>query len=271
MPRPLTRRGILAGMTAPAAGVLPTPFMNATPLQGQPPPATPPDKGRTRPRVVAFDVIETLFDTAPLDPVLGGLGLPRGSLKTWFTGFLRDAFALESMHDFKPFKVVASESLNALLASQGLQDKRAEIHKVLEAFTSLPAHPDVKEAFGMLQKADVTILTLTNGGAASTEAMLEAAGLRGFVARVISIEEVNRWKPSREVYLHAATSMGVAPSEMALVAAHDWDVGGAAKAGLTAAGVVREGKAFSAAFTQPHITGKSLVEVVQALLALPAS
>ena len=35
--------------------------------------------------------------------------------------------------------------------------------------------------------------------------------------------------------------------------------------------IVREGKAFSAAMHGPHISGTSLVEVVQALLALPAS
>ena len=270
MKPPITRRGIPAGMGAPAAGAFLAPVIDGT-LQGQPPLEKASDGRRSRPRVVAFDVIETLFDTAPLEPVLAELGLPAGSLKFWFAGLLRDAFALESMADFKPFKDVAVGSLHALLVAHGLEEKRTGIPRVLQAFTTLPAHPEAKEAFGLLGKAKVGIVTLTNGSAASTEAMLKGAGLRGFVERVISIEEVNHWKPSREVYLHAAKSMGVTPREMALVAAHDWDVGGAAKAGLTAAGIVREGKAFSGAMHGPHISGKSLVEVVQALLALPAS
>ena len=224
---------------------------------------------RQRPRIVAFDVIETLFDTQPLNSVLSSIGLPKDSLQVWFPRFLRDAMALEVMGEYLPFREVASASLEALLTEHQLDANRDNIEKVLSAFGGLKAHPDIRPAFDALRAARVRIITLTNGSADTTRKMLTGAGLDGFVEQVLSIEEVRHWKPSREVYLHAAESMGIAPQHLALVAAHDWDTAGAGRAGFTTGGVAREGRRFSSAMPQPDVMGATLVEVVQALLALP--
>lgn len=80
---------------------------------------------------------------------------------------------------------------------------------------------------------------------------------------------MKHWKPARMVYLFAAKEMGVDPQEMALVAAHDWDIAGAGRTGLTTGGVVRPGQQFSSALLQPDVRGATLPEVVRALLALP--
>jgi len=68
---------------------------------------------KRRTHIVAFDVIETLFDTKPLDPLLSSIGLPEGSLQVWFARFLRDAFALEVIGEYRPFHEVAAASLEA--------------------------------------------------------------------------------------------------------------------------------------------------------------
>jgi 2-haloacid dehalogenase len=57
---------------------------------------------------------------------------------------------------------------------------------------------------------------------------------------------------------------------MALVAAHSWDVAGARRAGLTAAFTANRAERVPAAVLEPpHVQGASLVEAVEALLALP--
>ncbi len=235
------------------------------------PAATPasPSAPRHRPRIVAFDVIETLFDTRPLDPLLSSIGLPEGSLAVWFPRFLRDAFALEVAGEYQPFREIASASLEALLREHRLDPVRANIDKVLSAFAELPAHPDVKPAFEALREGGVRIITLTNGSADTTRKMLAGAKVDAFVEQSLSIEQVKHWKPARVVYLHAAKVMGVEPHEVALVAAHDWDTAGAGRAGLTTGGVARDGKHFSSAMPPPDTLGATLVEVVRALLALP--
>ena len=46
------------------------------------------------PRVVVFDVNETLSDLQPLRPSLEAAGVPGALLETWFAAVLRDGFAL---------------------------------------------------------------------------------------------------------------------------------------------------------------------------------
>lgn len=65
-----------------------------------------------------------------------------------------------------------------------------------------------------------------------TTALLERAGLDGFVSRVISIDEVRQWKPAPAVYRHAADVIGVEPTRLAHVAVPACDLHGAHDAGL---------------------------------------
>ncbi len=225
---------------------------------------------KRRPRIVAFDVIETLFDTKPLDPLLSSTGLPEGSLPVWFARFLRDAFALEVIGEYRPFREVAAASLQALLLEHRLEGESEKIDKVLSGFADLPPHPDVRPAFQALRDAGVRIITLTNGSAETTGKMLAKAGLEGFVEQTLSIDQVKHWKPARAVYLYAAKAMKVEPHEMALIAAHDWDTGGAGRAGLSTGGIMRAGKHFSTALPAPDVVGNTLVEVARRLMELPA-
>ncbi|MDQ6625228.1 MAG: hypothetical protein M3Y69_03670 [Verrucomicrobiota bacterium] len=53
-----------------------------------------------------------------------------------------------------------------------------------------------------------------------------------------------------------------------MFAAHDWDIDGANKAGLTTGYLVRKQPRGSSAMASPHFVGRSLPEVLRALLAL---
>jgi 2-haloacid dehalogenase len=61
----------------------------------------------------------------------------------------------------------------------------------------------------------------------------------------------------------------VPPGRIALVAAHAWDTHGARQAGLLTGWVARTANPYPSIFTAPDITGSTLVEVVDGLLALP--
>jgi len=112
-------------------------------------------------------------------------------------------------------------------------------------------------------------VTLTNGGAKVTEALLERAGIAEHIERIIAVEEVHAWKPSAAPYLHAAHLCGVPPDRLALVAAHSWDIHGARRAGLVTGWVSRLEHSFPPTFAPADVTGDDLVQVVDRLLALP--
>jgi 2-haloacid dehalogenase len=98
--------------------------------------------------------------------------------------------------------------------------------------------------------------------------MFKNAGLENFIERYIGIDEIRHWKPTREVYLYAAKTIGLEPSELALIAAHDWDINGANQVGLITGFVERKAK-FSAAMQKPDVSGSSVPEVAKNLLSLP--
>lgn len=64
----------------------------------------------------------------------------------------------------------------------------------------------------------------------------------------------------------AAERLGVAVGEVRLVAAHAWDMAGAARAGCATAFVARPGKVLDPLVERPEIIGADLAGVADAIL-----
>lgn len=62
--------------------------------------------------------------------------------------------------------------------------------------------------------------------------------------------------------------MGLAPQQIALVAAHAWDIVGASRAGLLTGWVSRKEKTFHRAMGTPTVSGDELTDVVASLLVI---
>lgn len=218
---------------------------------------------------VAFDVLGTVFSLAPLRGRLEVAGLPGHTLETWFAESLRDAFAMAASGNgsFAPLQEVLSANLDALFHRHGVVLGRVRKGGVLAGLEELQAYPDAAEAFRILADAGLQVLAVSNGARASTEALLDKAGLRDAVRHVVSVDEVGLSKPRREVYRHAAERAGVAPEHLALAAAHPWDVHGAKLAGLVA-GFVSRGLPFPPVMTAPDVEGAELADVARELARL---
>ena len=218
-----------------------------------------------RPAVVAFDVIETLMSLEPLRARLVDIGQPPHLLEAWYTRTLRDGMALSATGDYVSFSEVAEAALHGL-THYTVSDE--QVAAVMAGFSELPAFPDALPAVTRLAEAGLRVACLTNGSAYLASSFVNRTGLGSLVDRVISVEEVYRWKPAGVVYLYAASVMDVAPERLALVAAHDWDCHGAKRAGLTTGWVSRKSGGFGAPFSPPDVTGEDLTEVAAKLLAL---
>jgi 2-haloacid dehalogenase len=218
-----------------------------------------------RPAVVAFDVIETLMSLEPLRSRLTEAGQPPAMLEAWYTRTLRDGLALSATGDYAPFADVAEAALRGL-THYTISDE--QVAAVMAGWEELPAFPDALPAISRLTEAGLRVACLTNGSAYLTSSFVNRTGLGSVVDRVISVEEVYRWKPASVVYLYAAEVLRVPPERLALVAAHDWDCHGAKRAGLTTGWVSRKSGGFGAPFAPPDVVGEDLTEVADKLLAL---
>ncbi len=220
-----------------------------------------------RPKVIAFDVIGTVFPLEPLRPAITGLGLPPAGLEGWFAAGLRDAFALSAAGDFDLFTTVLDGALDQVLAEQHLVPSASARARLMAQMKQLPARPDAQEAFATVRRAGLHIMALSNGASAATWSLLKAARLDALVEHVVSVEDVRLFKPRREVYDHAARVARVKARRLALVAVHPWDINGAKAAGLTAAYVSAE-RPFPSAMRHPDVEASSLAAAARALIAL---
>lgn len=230
--------------------------------------AGPPDAsmGRVAP-VVVFDVNETLSDLAPMAARFEAVGAPGHLAPLWFASVLRDGFALAAAGTAQPFAVVAGDVLRALFAGVRLdRDVDSAVDHVLGCFQQLSVHPDVEPGVRALRERGLRLVTLSNGAASVAEGLLRRAGLRGEFDAVLSVEDAGAWKPSPRSYLWAAERLGVAASDLVLVAVHPWDVDGAARAGLATAWLDRSGLPYPSYAVPPTHHVRSLPELADRLV-----
>ena len=223
-----------------------------------------------RPAVIAFDVVETLFSLQSLEHRFEAIGLERSALPIFFSRMLRDAFALEASGIYVPFREIAQASIEVTIASCGEHSTAEKVKTILDGFAELEPHADVREAIERVHLAEVRVFALTNGSADATRKLIEKAGLADFFEKTLSIDSVRHWKPHRSVYEFAVREAGVDASRVALVAAHAWDTHGAKQAGLRTGWVQRGEAAYSSAMSPPDATARTLTEVVEKLLDVPA-
>jgi 2-haloacid dehalogenase len=166
---------------------------------------------------------------------------------------------------FEDFSYIGRRALDAVAARQGVEFEAAERDAILATMLELPAHPEVPDALSRLRSAGFALATLTNSSAETANAQLEHARILEFFDHALSVESVRRYKPAPEPYHMAAERLGVAPSEMRMVAAHDWDVWGAMRAGCAAAYVRRIDVPFVLG-RAPELIGSDLSAVADAII-----
>ena len=216
------------------------------------------------PRVVLFDVNETLSDMSPLARRFADVGAPELTAKVWFASLLRDAFALTAAGGTARFATLATAGLRSVLTGQPLtRDLEDAVDHVMSGFGALGVHPDVPDGIRALKESGLRLATLSNGSADVADRLLTDAGLRREFEHLLSVQEAGVWKPASGSYGYAARTCGVEPAEMMLVAVHPWDIDGAARAGMSTAWINRDGSPYPEYFTAPTHT-------VTALTGLPA-
>ena len=216
-------------------------------------------------KVIAFDMIGTVFGLESLRPKVVALGLPGAALEGWFAAAVRDAAAMAAAGDYQPFASVRQAALNVVLAEQSLDPPASNRKALLDGMAELPLRNGAEGALRRVTDAGVEVMALTNGSEESTRGLLDGAGVLPLFDHVVSTDEVRLAKPRPEIYRHACEVAGVRPAEFALVAAHSWDIQGGVGAGLMTAYLAAD-RPYSAAMRAPHVTAGTLTGCVEALL-----
>ena len=211
----------------------------------------PGSRNATPPAAIVFDLNETLLDTSALDPLFADAFGDKGVRRTWFAQAIQNAFTATFVGTYADYGEMQRAALEMTAKRRGVAIDPERARRILRGALALPAHGDVHAGLTRLREAGIRLAVLTNATAPALEAQLDNARLRPYFEAVLSADGVRRFKPAPETYGYVVDTLEIDPADAVFVAAHDWDITGAQKAGFRTAFVARHGSALNPLEVRP--------------------
>ncbi len=206
-----------------------------------------------------------------LDPLFADTFGDKGVRRVWFAQTLQNAMAATILGTYADFTTLSQAALEMTARKRGVHVDEERARRILRGMNALPAHGDVRDGLQRLRDAGLRLAILTNSPYTAADAQLQHAKLGEYFEAVLTADDVRCYKPAGEVYAMAGERLGLAPHELLLVAAHDWDVAGAMRAGLEAAFVARHGTSLNPLDKRPAIVAPDVRAIADAILRLAAA
>lgn len=224
------------------------------------------NKEAVRPKVVVFDVYETLLDMGDLERRINSITDSKRGYLLWFELFMEYCFANNSLDTFHDFFSIARATLKMAGTKLGRAISDAEADDILQILKHLPVREGVPSCLSELNDHGFTVIALTNAPEKLVYERMERTGLVSYFETVLSAESLKKYKPEKMVYEWAAQKLNVTTGEMVMITSHSWDIAGAANAGMKTALLKRDKHLLFPLSVQPDIVG-NLSEIVSVLKA----
>lgn len=213
------------------------------------------------PSALVLDINETLLDLSALDPLFEELFGDPAARRDWFARVLMSALTLTATGAYRRFDAVGASALAVTGRDFGRQPDDDDRARIGAAMRALPPHPEVPAALATLREAGHRLVALSNSPPDVLADQLDHAGLRDQFHAVLSVDAAGALKPDPVVYRHAAATLGETAESLMMIAAHGWDLAGAASVGMGTAFVARPGQYPDPSFATPGITGSDMADL----------
>ena len=202
---------------------------------------------------LVFDVNETLLDLRGLEDLFFELFGDRSTAQDWFHLLLQLSMVSALTGVYRDFEHLGGDALRMIAQRRRVELSEARVELLPAAMRNMPPHPDVKHALDRLRHAEHRLVALSNSPYRLLNPQLENAGLAGFFDETLSVDEARTFKPDPRVYRMCAEKMGEPIEDLTMVAAHNWDITGAIRAGMKGAFVARPGRLLGDADELPEM------------------
>jgi 2-haloacid dehalogenase len=217
-------------------------------------------------RWVLFDLNGTLVDIAVMAQPLGDSGADEELVGAAVDDAIQLAMVATLIDVEADFRALVRAGLRRRLRLAGRDPALAD--DALGLMSSMPAFIDTPAALERLRGIGLRLGVLTQSAEPAADAVLRFAGLRDRIEIVVSAPESGAFKPDPRPYRMALERIGAPADEVALVAAHWWDVAGAKAAGLRTGWVARRDLVLPDGLPEPDVSGRDLSEVAEGLARL---
>src|SRR5437588_1660258 len=121
-----------------------------------------------RPKVILFDVNETLLDLQPIkQKIARRLGGGPEVARLWFTTLLQHSLVTTVADRYADFAALGTACLRMIAAQLGVELSDTDAQDAVALMRSLPPHADVVPALERLHDAGYRLVTLTNSSNAA--------------------------------------------------------------------------------------------------------
>ncbi len=215
-------------------------------------------------RALVFDAYGTLFDVHAVVAAAAALTAdPEGLSRLWRQKQLEYTWLRALMGRYEDFWAVTEAALVFAGRALGLSLDDAQRRRLMQAYLTLDAFPDVRPALERLGALPCAILS--NGAPGMLEAVVGHNGLGGRFGAVISVDEARTYKPAQAVYALAPRRLGVPAEAIGFVSSNGWDVSGAQAFGFRVVWVNRPGAPAEALGPPPDLEVRDLGGLASAL------
>lgn len=213
--------------------------------------------------LLIFDVNETLLDLTPLKEAINKALHNEQAASLWFSTLLHYSLVETVCNRYQNFSEIGVAAFKLIQNNFDKSYSETEIQAILSSIDKLQAYPEVPDVLKNLSK-DYTLMAFSNGKPEVLNNQLEYAGIIQFFDHVLSVEGCRKYKPHHEAYEFALKKSSANAREAFMIAAHGWDVAGAAYAGMKTAFVERGKNIYSLA-PKPSYLIKDLSELEKML------
>lgn len=220
--------------------------------------------------IAVFDMNETTLDLAPVRMVLDDC-LGEAGFALWFQKLLQLSMTTTAIDGYVDFSMLARHALDAVATARSVELADDAWDQVARAMGVLDPYPDVVAGLTRLRSAGWSTIALTNSAPDSVQGQLDRTGLTPLFDHILSVDAVKTFKPAAAPYLYAAEVVGAQPSELWMVACHDWDLAGARAVGYRTAYIERPGMAYADTFKPPDLSVIDFEVLADSLLGLTSS
>lgn len=190
---------------------------------------------------LAFDVYGTLINTSGVyDTLEKMIGEKATSvMDTWRNKQLEYSFRRGLMNNYVDFSVCIKDALEFSCSTFKVTLTDVQKQMLLDEYKVLPAFADVKEGLQQLKKDGHKLYAFSNGNAETISNLLINANIINLFDGVVSVEDVQVFKPSPKVYEHFIKKIKATKSDAWLISSNPFDVIGATSFGMKSAWVQR--------------------------------
>ncbi len=191
---------------------------------------------------LAFDVYGTLIDPFGISQALQAIAGEKTPTfaQTWRDKQIEYLFRRGLGRDYRPFSVCTRQALD--YTAQRLRVELSAGHKqeLLARYRELPAYDEVADALHKLRDDGCRNYAFSNGEPDDLAGLLAHAGLDAALDGIVSVHDLQSFKPDPAVYSHFLQQTGATKQETWLVSGNPFDVIGAHMAGWRTAWVKRD-------------------------------